>query len=114
MSRFPTAHDRSSIRGMAQATIVEAQAARTFRFSKSLTPAQVAANSSGTETVSVTCASGDDVTIQSPSGQTAGIVVTAAVTGQDEVTVTFSNVTGSAATPKSGDYLIRVFKHGSV
>lgn len=112
MSRFPTLLDRSSIRGIAQETIVQNQSARTFRFTRSLTPSQVSANSSNTQTATVVCTSGDDVTIQSPDGQTTGIVVTAAVTGQNEVTITFSNVTGSGATPKSGDYVIRVFRHG--
>lgn len=108
--KFPVLQDRSSLRGIAQNTVLQQNMARTKRYTVSLTPSQVSANSTGTETVTdAVCTSGDDVTVQGPT-QPAGITLMAQVTDTDTVLITFANSTGGAVTPTSGDYEIRIFR----
>jgi len=100
--------DRSNVRAMAEQTRLDAITNRTQRFKVSLTPAQVGANSQGTETVTdVYCSSDDDVTVQYPS-QTDGMIVSARVSDKNEVTVVFENTTGGAITPTAGTYYLRI------
>jgi hypothetical protein len=73
--------------------------------------ASIAANSSGTLTITVTgAATGDSVAIGLPASPTAGIVFVGYVSSANTVTITAFNVTAGAIDPASASYRATVYQ----
>lgn len=84
-------------------------AAGPLKFSVSLTPASVAANTSVEEEFTVTGVQVSDVVTFSPPGHTNGILVgKARVSATNKVRIAFGNLTAGALSPPAGAYLFSV------
>lgn len=75
----------------------------------SWSPAQVAANTTAEEAVTVTgVLAGDHVSVSPPDHQAGVVAAAARASDTDEVSVTFVNPTAGAVTPTSGSYVFKV------
>ena len=84
-------------------------AAGPLKFSVSLTPASVAANTSVEEEFTVTGVQVSDVVTFSPPGHTNGILVgKARVSATNKVRIAFGNLTAGSLSPPAGAYLFSV------
>ena len=81
-----------------------------FVVTATLTPAQVAANTSAEQTFTITgLAVGDHVTVNKPTAQAGLGIVGARVSAANTLALTFMNATGTPITPTAAqDYLVLV------
>ena len=75
----------------------------------SIVPGSISGQSTEEHTVTISCATDDELNITSPSQQ-AGIITEAWATGKNTALVRFTNITGGSLTPTSGTYKIRVMR----
>lgn len=77
--------------------------AKIYKFTATLTPAQVAANTTAEQTFAVTgVATGDAVSVSKPTAQAGLGIVGCRVSATNQVAITFSNNTASPITPTAG------------
>lgn len=103
------AHTRYIRKAIDASTWATWSAAGPLKFTASLTPASVSANSSSDEAFTVTGVRSGDVVEFSPPGHTAGILIgKARVSATNTVRIEFANVTAGALTPPAGVYRFSV------
>jgi hypothetical protein len=98
---------------MPSTTILRGNVKDYFVIAPSLTPSAVNANSTASQTFTVPGILATDIINTSYNGgaQTAGIVITNDyASAANTITIQFMNVTGTSATPASGNYLIEVLR----
>lgn len=96
---------------MSSTTITRGNSHETFYVIPTITPAQVNANTTATQTFSLPGLQTTDlVLVQGVVGnQTAGIIVAEAdCLAANVLTIQFGNMTGSAATPAAGQYVVQI------
>ena len=98
---------------MPSTTILRGNVKDYFVINPSITPAQVNANSTSSQTFTIYGLLTTDIINTSYNGgaQTAGIIISNDyVSAANTVTIQFLNATSSAATPASGNYTIEVLR----
>jgi hypothetical protein len=81
-----------------------------LKTTQTFTPGEIAAGGYATTTVTVTGAVAGDIVLRSFEAMQAGLLLDAAVTSANTVTVTLANVSGAAVTPASANLHILVLQ----